>query len=565
MAVTWGSAQECPDIVYPANGASGIPLNATIDWESVEGVPSYNIVLGTSPGADDILTSQFASGSSYTPPKGLPASTTIYVTITLFFFDAPNIACPSFVFTTEPLPGIPACTQMTRPADMAIDVNPNTNIAWSYQYGATGYFVNLGTTPGSGDILNNYDAENSLSFNPLVDLPSETTIYVTIVPYNDLGTAVGCASQQFTTRTASAIPDCTDVIYPLDGDTNVPLNPVIEWNAIPDATGYIVKIGTTPSGSDILNSSTFYTNSTPIFNFEPNKTFFMTITPFNEAGQAEGCVQTSFTTLLGCGPYLDFETGEYVVINPETDLPDYFSTCSNDGPLVITATDIAEGYRWYRLNQFNTETLISETSEVSITENGLYRYEAYNTVDQFGNTIECPTSKTFEVVASETPTIEDLRVQSTGNTIQVTVMASGNGSYEYATGNIDGPYSENNVFSGLEPGPHTFYVRDINGCGVAERTFIQDLTVEGFPKFFTPNGDNVNDLWQFIQPKNSDPVELQQIRIFDRYGRFLKQISQNSLGWDGTFQGKLLPSGDYWFVATDDSNREIKGHFTLKR
>ena len=465
----WGFAQDCPDIVYPADGATGIPLDAVIDWESVDGVPSYNIALGTTPGGTDILPPQFVSGSSYSPPLGLPANTQIYVTITLFFFDAPNITCPSFVFTTEALSGPPICTQMTAPLDMSTNVNPNTNISWSYQYGAEGYFISLGTTLGGGELLNNYDAGNALSFNPPVDLPPETVIYVTIVPYNSLGSAVGCASQQFETRAASAIPDCSSMVYPLDGETNVPLTPVLEWSAVPDATGYIVTIGTTPTSADILNGSIFYTNSTPVVNFEPNKTFFITVVPFNDAGQAEGCTQTSFTTLLGCGPYLDFDTGEYVVINPEIDFPDSFSSCENEGPLVITSSDIAEGFRWYQVDQFGSETLISSTAEVSITENGTYRYEAYNTISQFGNTIECPSTKMFEVVASEMATIDELRYQSTGSTIQVTVDASGNGSYEYAIDNIDGPYSDSNLFTNVEPGNHIFYVRDKNGCGVAQK------------------------------------------------------------------------------------------------
>ncbi len=561
----WAYAQECPNIVYPANGATGIPLDATIDWDTVDGVPGYNIVLGTTPGGNDIMTSQFVSGSAFKPPLGLPPNTTIYATITLFFFNAPNITCPSFVFTTEPLSGAPNCTQMTSPLDMAVDVNPNTNISWSYQYGASGYIVSIGTTAAGGDILSNYDVGNTLNFNPPVDLPAETTIFITIVPYNALGTAVGCTSQQFTTRAESEIPDCTTIIYPADGESNVPLSPVLEWVAVPDATGYIVTIGTTPSGSDILNNSTFYNNSTPVVNFEPNKTFFITIIPFNDAGQAEGCTQTSFTTLLGCGPYLDFDTGEYVIINPEIDIADSFSTCENEGPLVISSTDIAEGYRWYKVDQFGDETLLSSTSEVSITENGMYRYEAYNTVSQFGITLECPSTKMFEVLSSELASIDDLRVQNTGTTIQVTVIATGNGTYEYAIDNENGPYSDNNIFSNVEPGDHTFYVRDKNGCGVAQRAFTQDLTVEGFPKFFTPNGDTINDYWQFIQPQNSATIVLKSIRIFDRYGKFLKQISQDSQGWDGMIAGRPLPSGDYWFVAVNDENQEIKGHFSLKR
>ncbi|MAU15471.1 MAG: hypothetical protein CMH46_08025 [Muricauda sp.] len=558
-------AQDCPNPVYPVNGATNVPLDATIDWETVDGVPSYNIALGTNPGSDDILSSQFASGSSYTPLLGLPANTTIYVTITLFFFNQPNITCPSYSFTTAPLTTTPNCTQITNPLDMATDVNPNTSISWSYVYGAEGYRISLGTSPGGTEVLNNFDVGNTLTYNPPIDLPPQTTIYVSIVPYNSLGSAIGCNQQQFTTRTESEIPDCTTIVYPQNGETNVPLSPILEWDAVSDVTGYIVTIGTTPTSSDILDGSILYTNSTPVVNFEPNKTFFITITPFNDAGQAEGCTQTSFTTLLGCGPYLDFDTEEYVTINPEINMPGTFSFCQNEGPLVISSTDIAEGFRWYQIDEFENETLISSSNEVSINENGRYRYEAYNTVSHDGNIIECTSSQVFEVIPSEMATIDNITAQSIGSFLQLTVIASGNGNYEYAIDNIDGPYFDSNIFNNVQPGSHMLYVRDKNGCGIARKEFTQDLTVEGFPKFFTPNGDTVNDYWQFIQPPESEKVIFKSIQIFDRYGKFLKQISPYSQGWDGTISGRKLPSGDYWFLAIDESDREIKGHFTLKR
>jgi len=558
-------AQDCPNIIFPSNGASNVPLDATIDWETVDGVPSYNITLGTTPGGDDILSSQFASGSSYTPPLGLPENTTIYVTITLFFFNQPNITCPSYSFTTEPLTAVPNCTTITNPPAMAVDINPNTNLSWNYIYGAEGYRLSLGTAPGGTDLLNDVDVGNTLTYNPSLELPPETIIYASVVPYNVLGSAMGCTYQEFTTREASAIPDCATIIYPQNGETNIPLSPFLEWAAVPDATGYIVTIGTTPSGNDILDEGTFNTNSTPVVNFEPNKTFFITIIPFNDAGEAEGCSQTSFTTLLGCGPYLDFDTGEYVTINPEIDFPNTISTCENEGPLTITSTDEADGFRWYQIDEFDNETLISSEQEVIIPENGQYRYEAYNTVNQDGNTIECPSSKIFEVVSSEIPTIESIGAENFNGNLSLTVNVSGNGDYEYAIDNIDGPYSDNNNFENIEPGNHTIYVRDKNGCGIVEEEFVQDLTVEGFPNFFTPNGDNVNDYWQFIQPEAMGEVVLKSIRIFDRYGNFLKQISQNSLGWDGTVSGTPLPPSTYWFVAVDDSGQEIKGYFTLKR
>ena len=45
-------------------------------------------------------------------------------------------------------------------------------------------------------------------------------------------------------------------------------------------------------------------------------------------------------------------------------------------------------------------------------------------------------------------------------------------------------------------------------------------------------------------------------------------MSPDSLGWDGTFNGELLPSTDYWFKVEyneDNIRKEFKSHFSLKR
>lgn len=83
-----------------------------------------------------------------------------------------------------------------------------------------------------------------------------------------------------------------------------------------------------------------------------------------------------------------------------------------------------------------------------------------------------------------------------------------------------------------------------------------------YPKYFTPNQDGYNDTWKI---KFSDNEPHLQIKIFDRYGKFLKQLSSLSEGWDGTFLGQQLPSDDYWFVVTRENGKEHRGHFSLKR
>jgi gliding motility-associated-like protein len=158
-----------------------------------------------------------------------------------------------------------------------------------------------------------------------------------------------------------------------------------------------------------------------------------------------------------------------------------------------------------------------------------------------------------------------VNVSEQGNGIRIVVQASGLGDYEYAIDDINGPYQNNNTFINIPYGTHTLYVRDKNGCGIAEEVIVQDLTLEGFPKFFSPNGDGVNDYWQFIPPETSGDLTLVSIEIYNRYGQLLVQIDPTTRGWDGTINGGSLPAADYWFKARDNTNHELIGHFSLKR
>ena len=85
-----------------------------------------------------------------------------------------------------------------------------------------------------------------------------------------------------------------------------------------------------------------------------------------------------------------------------------------------------------------------------------------------------------------------------------------------------------------------------------------------YPKYFTPNGDGYNDTW-YIKNLDKRNLENSIITFFDRYGKLIKQISGTSEGWNGTFNGEILPSTDYWFTIELTNGKTIKGHFALKR
>ena len=563
-------AQSCPRILSPAPGSTDVPVESTIRWQEITGVPSYNISIGTTPGGRDIINeAAVGTNTSFTPPLGLPEDTEIFVTITLFFFSNPNdnIVCPSISFRTEDITTPPECTQLRLPENGQTDVNFRSNLRWNLAPGATSYLLRIGTSPDTGDLFPETNVGNVLSFNPDFDFPIGDEVFVRIIPVNENGQPLRCEVESFTTADIAESLGCTRLLFPVNGATNVPLTPLLQWEEVPGATGYRVTIGTTPGGSDIVRDRVFNSTSTFVIDFTPNALLFISIVPLNDLVEASGCGEESFSTAVGCGPFFDPSIGEFVSLFPELDFPQNFVICENSEPVTLSTSTVAETYRWARITSRGSEIeLISEGPEAQISEGGLYRLDVTNFADPNGNNIPCTSSQEFTVDVIPGPNITSVDVERTGDNLRLTVNVSGNSQYDYALNNIEGPYQDSNVFTNAPLGNNIVFVRDRNqdGCILA-REIEQDLISEGFPKFFTPNGDGINDFWQFDPPPNADTIEFISISIFDRFGKLLIQISQNSNGWNGTFNGRPLPSTDYWFRALAVDNRVFQGHFALKR
>ncbi|WP_308991734.1 T9SS type B sorting domain-containing protein [Mariniflexile litorale] len=109
----------------------------------------------------------------------------------------------------------------------------------------------------------------------------------------------------------------------------------------------------------------------------------------------------------------------------------------------------------------------------------------------------------------------------------------------------------------------TIYIYNESICANNESRFNVLITSEDYyiPKYFTPNNDGMHDVWK-VQDFNNN---IKTIAVFDRYGKLLKYLPANAPGWDGSFNGKLLESNDYWYFITLNTGETIKGHFTLKR
>ncbi|MCB0484738.1 MAG: gliding motility-associated C-terminal domain-containing protein, partial [Flavobacteriaceae bacterium] len=127
-------------------------------------------------------------------------NTTIYVTITSynFFFNA--AACSEIYSISLKIAITISCTALSSPINGANNVSVSTNLQWNAASGATGYRLSVGTSSGATDIVNNTDVGNVTSYSFASNLPENTTIYVTITPYNSVGDATGCSVEVFNTE-----------------------------------------------------------------------------------------------------------------------------------------------------------------------------------------------------------------------------------------------------------------------------------------------------------------------------------------------------------------------------
>ena len=160
--------------------------------------------------------------------------------------------------------------------------------------------------------------------------------------------------------------------------------------------------------------------------------------------------------------------------------------------------------------------------------------------------------------ASYTVLIDEGSVDN--NRLFIQVNPGSIGYYEYALNNVNGPYQESPIFDNLAPGDYRIFVKDKRGCGITT----SEISIIGAMKFFTPNGDGINDTWRIKGLANSNNRNA-NVNVFDRYGRLLIRFKASGSGWDGTFKGKPMPENDYWYSIELNSGKIVKGNFSLIR
>jgi gliding motility-associated-like protein len=101
------------------------------------------------------------------------------------------------------------------------------------------------------------------------------------------------------------------------------------------------------------------------------------------------------------------------------------------------------------------------------------------------------------------------------------------------------------------------------GCKAWDDMFITVLKKPGVPNTFSPNGDGIHDRWEI---KYLDTYPGATVEIYNRYGQLVFKSTGYTKSWDGTYNGKPVPVGTYYYIVNPKNGRkQMSGYVDIIR
>jgi gliding motility-associated-like protein len=123
------------------------------------------------------------------------------------------------------------------------------------------------------------------------------------------------------------------------------------------------------------------------------------------------------------------------------------------------------------------------------------------------------------------------------------------------------------VIENLEEGTYKFRLTVVDNKNmtatdeVIVRVYPLPVTSVELPRVFSPNGDGINDYWEW---SNTEIFEDSRLMIFNRYGEKIYEVTSYNNTWDGSMNGSPLQEDAYYYVITS-AHGELTGAVRIVR
>ncbi len=152
-----------------------------------------------------------------------------------------------------------------------------------------------------------------------------------------------------------------------------------------------------------------------------------------------------------------------------------------------------------------------------------------------------------------------------GEAVQLTASSNGTSFNWEPISEVSSPYTMSTIVSPVSTTTYTVTATN-SVCSLTDNVTVFITNEMTIPGSFSPNGDGINDHW-LIPGIEFFPNA--QMKIYSRWGQVVAEITgySASKNWDGTYLGKPVPDGTYFYVLDRSNGDEetLKGTVTIIR
>lgn len=249
--------------------------------------------------------------------------------------------------------------------------------------------------------------------------------------------------------------------------------------------------------------------------------------------------------------------------------------------LSSACTPFCSDYKFVSNGTAPVDTVVWFVNDLQVPQNQFnycfYKTGKYTLTAKLSNSLNCRRTSSFEVTAYKPPVadFENYPLKPIEKFESVTFTSNSAGAnplaFDWYIRDVNGYgfYNNNKEFSYLFETagiyPVALVVTDARGC---KDTVLKTITInEDFtlyvPDAFTPDGDNLNDV--FLAKGRG--IRDFQMWIYDRWGEKIYESSDALQGWDGSFKNKECKTDTYiWKIAlttVKGEKKEFTGHIIL--
>jgi hypothetical protein len=265
-----------PALVLPADTGHTLSLRSTFDWNDVTDAGNYFIQVSKNAAFTQILASSNASNSTYVPARDLPRNMTLYWRVKANGAADSSDWSRVFSFTS---PNPPVAPVLLLPASNALTTDYTPRLDWAASTlpnGTTFHYYELWlddnatfSTPYMADIAGLVNHE--VTIPDLNTLAPNTPWYWRVRSYNTDGEYSAWSLVRYF-RTAILPPTLQ---APDDGFDLLYNRPIFDWDDVPGATGYTIKISRNSGFTSLVGTYLVVPSSyTPVANLPANVTLY---------------------------------------------------------------------------------------------------------------------------------------------------------------------------------------------------------------------------------------------------------------------------------------------------